>query len=140
MAVMVYKPTQLGKLEEFPARSIAEIQLAMCDSPRARLYSMDGHRSVDVQCPQLLEAANSCMVLAQACDLNLVALGDVLDQAEHLHQGSSKYAQAYVKQRIPDPYWERLVERILHLAPDGSGTREALRYLLSTLKPINVLY
>lgn len=140
MALAVYKPLEARDLHKLPARNISEIEWTMSEGVAVELYSADGCRSVDVHCAQLLEAVNSCAVLAEACGLDLVALGDILDQIESAQRDDSAYAKAYIGSRITDPYWRQKAQRVVSLAPDGSGTREALRYLLATLVARNVLY
>lgn len=138
--VVPYKPQKARDLKKLPVRSISELQWILSEGLYVQLYSADGRRSVDVQCAPLLEAVNDCVVLAEACKMDLVVLGSVLDEVESARRDGSTYAKAYVAQRIQDPYWLQKAQHIVSLAPDGSGTREALRYLLATLKLRDVLY
>lgn len=125
--------------QSLPARSIADLGTAMCEGIALRLYSADGLRHVDIRGDQLLEAVNDCAILANACDVDFITLGDLLDQTEHSLRHPSPFARAYVRDRIRDPYWRRQARRIVGLAPDGSGTREALRYYLATQQAHDVL-
>lgn len=140
MAVALYKPLETRDLKKLPARSISELQWIMSEGLHVQLFSADGRRSVDVDCARLLQAVNNCVVLAEACDLDLVRLGDILDQVDHARHEGAIYAQSYVGHWLPDAYWQQKAQQIVQLAPEGSGTREALRYLLATLKLRNVLY
>lgn len=134
-----YKPLATRDLKKLPVRSIEDLQWILSEGLYVQLYSADGQRSVDVECAPLLEAINECAVMADACQLDLVALGSLLDQVEAARREDSAYARAYVSSRMPDPYWQAKAWRIVSLAPEGSGTREALRYLLATIKTHNVL-
>lgn len=140
MASAMRKLTEIPDSGKLPSRSISELEWMMSEGLYVQLYSADGQRSVDVHCARLLDAVNSCAILAEACGLDLVALGDILDQVESVRRDNSAYARAYVGSRIADPYWQQKARRIVDLAPEGSGTREALRYLLATLVARNVLY
>lgn len=140
MAVVQYRPREIRDLKKLPVRSISELQWILSEGLYVQLYSADGRRSVDVQCAPLLEALNDCVVLAEACQMDLVTLGSVLDEVESARREGSTYAKAYVAHRISESYWLQKAQRIVSLAPEGSGTREALRYLLATLKLRDVLY
>jgi hypothetical protein len=134
-----YQPLSARDLGKLPARSIADLQWTMSEGLTVQLYSADGRRSVDVQCARLQEAMNACVVLAEACGIGLVELGDILDQLDHARREDSPYARLYAASRIPDPYWRERAQHIVDLAPEGSGTREALRYLLATVQAHDVL-
>lgn len=138
--MVAYQPLEARDLKKLPARSISELQWILSEGLYVQLYSADGKRSVDVKCAPLLEAINACVVLAQACQMDLIALGGLLDQIEAERRDHSEFARAYVDSHLRDPYWRQKAARIVELAPDGSGTREALRYLLATITPHDVLY
>lgn len=140
MAIVAYEPKVPRDLKKLPARSISELQWSLSEGLYVQLFSADGKRSVDVRCAPLLEAVNECVVLAQACQFDLIALGDLLDRIEAGRRDHSEFDRAYVNSRIQDPYWRQKAEHIVDLAPDGSGTREALRYLLATITLHDVLY
>ena len=139
-AITAFRPQQARDLGKLPARSIADLEWTMSEGLVVQLYSADGQRSVDVHCAQLQQALNECVVLAEACQISLITLGDILDQMDRVRRDDSAYARMYVDGRISDPYWRQSALHIVELAPDGSGTREALRYLLATVHAYNVLY
>ncbi|CAM5189493.1 hypothetical protein CDEF62S_04192 [Castellaniella defragrans] len=140
MDIAPYKPLEARDLKRLPARSISDLEWTMSEGLHVQLYSADGRRSVDVDCAALQEAMNDCVVMAEACQLDLVSLGGLLDQLDHAQRDRSLYAKIYVERRITDPYWQQRARHIVERAPDGSGTREALRYLLATIQARNVLY
>ena len=139
MAIAAYEPLETRSLDRLPARSISDLEWTMAEGLHIQLYSADGRRSVDVDCAALLEAMNECVVLAEACQLDLVSLGGLLDRLDHAQRDQSAYARIYVDSRITDPYWQQRARHVVNRAPDGSGTREALRYLLATTQARNVL-
>lgn len=133
-------PLKLREPGILPVCSIADLEWVMSNGQAVRVFSADGQRSVEVDSAKLLPAFNTCMVMADALGLDRVALGTLLDQFEQDQQHGSTYARAYVRNRITDAYWLQQLQQVVRLAPDGSGTREALRYLLASVKTQNVLY
>ncbi|HEX7385814.1 MAG TPA: hypothetical protein VF285_00880 [Castellaniella sp.] len=138
--LMNFKPHEARDLGKLPARTISDLEWTMSEGLVIQLYSADGQRSVDVHCAELQQAMNECVVLAEACQISLITLGDLLDQMDRVRRNDSVYARMVIEGRIPDPYWRERALRIVELAPEGSGTREALRYLLATVHAHHVLY
>ncbi|CAM5789515.1 hypothetical protein [Castellaniella caeni] len=141
MSLVAYKTLEAVNLGKLPVRSIDDLEWIMSEGLYVQLFSADGQRSVDVRCDLLLEAMNACAVLAQACGLDATTLGEVLDQADIARRHPETiFAQHFVASHIPDAYWRPKLAHIIELAPEGSGTREALRYLLATVELRDVLY
>ncbi len=141
VSLVAYKALEALDLDKLPVRSIDDLEWIMSEGLYVQLFSADGRRSVDVRCDLLLEAMNTCAVLAQACGLDAVTLGVVLDQIETAHRHPEAiFARRFVLSHVPDAYWHPRLARVVELAPEGSGTREALRYLLATIQLRDVLY